>query len=202
MTPQLLSTATGCGLLRAALFAGPLEGAMQRWGINSLVQRGAFLGQVAHESAVLSTLEESLTYTALRLTQVWPSRFPTLASALPFANNPPALAEKAYGKRMGTDTTGDAFKYRGRGLKQLTGKENYISYSLASGADVIVHPELLLLPEVAADSAGWFWSANGCGALADAKNWEGLTRRINGGAVGLAERIVRINRALKALGAV
>jgi putative chitinase len=159
------------------------------------------LGQIAHESASLSVLEESLTYTAFRLTQVWPARFPSLAAAQPFASNTAALAKRVYGGRMGNSTMGDGYRYRGRGLKRLTGKTNYIEYSLASGEDVIVHPNLLLMPGPASDSAAWFWAKNGWSALADTRDWTGLTRRINGGNNGLADRIARINRALKTLGA-
>jgi putative chitinase len=200
MSPQLLSDATGCGLLRASNYAPHIDAAMARWGVSTPLRRAAFLGQIAHESSALTQLEESLTYTAARLTQVWPTRFKSLSDAQPFANNPAALAEKVYGGRMGNDIPGDAFKYRGRGLKQVTGKENYLRYMMAAGADVIVNPDLLLQPQFAADSAGWFWSSNSCNALADARDWTGLTRRINGGTVGLSERFLRIARAMKALG--
>jgi putative chitinase len=203
MSPELLVAAVDCGILRAATYAEPLTKAMQKWGIDTPLRQAAFLGQVAHESASLSTLEESFAYKVKSLMMAWSSRFPTVASALPFAGNkdPKGLAEKVYGGRMGNGTPGDGYRYRGRGLKQLTGKENYLAYMLASGADAIVHPDLLLMPGPASDSAGWFWNKNGCSSFADKREMEGLTRRINGGKNGLADRLVRIDRAMKALGA-
>jgi putative chitinase len=161
----------------------------------------AFVGQLAHESALFSRLEENLTYsTAERLMEVWPSVFPTQEAARPFVKNPAALAEKVYGGRMGNKVAGDAFKYRGRGLIQLTGKEAYVAYMMASGSDAVNNPDALLKPACAADSAGWFWSKNGCNAFADKRDWTGLTRRINGGTKGFTVRIALTQKAMKALG--
>lgn len=199
MHPATLANAIGCTLLTASRFAGPLTDAMQRWGIDSPVRQAAFLGQIAVESMRLSVLEENLSYSAERLCAVWPRRFPTLESAAPFARNPRALANKVYGGRMGNTGPDDGWRYRGRGLKQLTGRDNYEAYSRAAGINAASNPDLLLDPRYAADSAGWFWHANGCGALADARDWRGLTRRINGGETALGERIAAINRALSVL---
>jgi putative chitinase len=199
MSPQTLAAATGCTLLNAARFASALTEAMDRWGIVSTLQRAGFLGNIVVESGGLQRLEENLNYSAERLCAVWPARFPTPAAAAHLARNPEALANSVYGGRMGNTMPGDGWKFRGRGLKQLTGKANYIAYSQASGANVVADPDVLLEPHAAADSAAWFWAANGCGALADAENWAALTRRINGGMNGHTQRVAAINRALRAL---
>jgi putative chitinase len=116
-----------------------------------------------------------------------------------YAGNPPALAERVYGGRMGNKIPGDAWAYRGRGLKKLTGKENYIAYMLAAGVDFVVRPSLLLEPMYAADSASWFWACNGCSALADKGDVKALTMRINGELTGLTERTTQAAAALTAL---
>lgn len=200
MTPDILSACTGCTLLTAGRFSAPLTAAMARWGIDTPLRQAAFLAQVSHESGRLTTLSENLNYSAQRLCAVWPSRFPSPASAQPFANNPQALANKVYGGRMGNTAPDDGWRYRGRGLKQLTGKSNYTAYQQASGKPVLAQPDLLLEPDAASDSAAWFWHANGCNALADRQDWKALTARINGGTLGLAERVALTQRAMKTLG--
>lgn len=199
MSPELLARITSATPPRAALFAAPLAAAMRRWKIDTPVRQAAFLAQISHESGRLLRLEENLNYSAERLIAVWPSRFRTLEAAQPFARNPEALANNVYGNRMGNTLPGDGWRYRGRGLKQLTGKNNYAAYSLAADNEALTKPDILLQPHFAADSAGWFWHANSCNPLADRRDWQGLTRRINGGTVGLADRIAATERALRAL---
>lgn len=172
---------------------------MQRWGIESVIQQAAFLGQISVESGRLSRWDENLCYSAQRLMQIWPRRFPTLAIAEQYANNPEALANFVYGGRMGNTQPGDGWRYRGRGLKQLTGKDNYAGYTMGADVDALSNPDLLLEPTFAADSAGWFWFANGLNSYADARDWPGLTKRINGGLIGLADRVKAIQRAIQAL---
>lgn len=185
MTPAQLRLATGCSECASVAFANPLTVAIRRWEIRHVA---AFLGQVAVESAKLSRLEENLNYTKPeRLMAVWPRRFTTVESALPYVKNAEALANLVYGGRMGNTLHGEGWKYRGRGLKQLTGKDNYAAYQDSTGVQVLDKPELLLSPAYAADSAGWFWHQNKCDAIAD--DVEALTRRINGGLTGLQERI-------------
>ena len=201
LTAPRIADSTGATLLRASLFAPHLAAAMKRWGIDTPLRQAAFLAQIGHESGRLTRLEENLNYSAQRLTQVWPARFPTVAEAQPFAGRPEALANRVYGGRMGNDRPGDGWRFRGRGLKQLTGRDNYTLYARASSHDVVSNPDQLLTPAVAADSAGWFWNANGCNALADKAAWAALTKRINGGTIGLQERIALTARALKAFNA-
>lgn len=166
-----------------------LNNALERWDINTPQRAAMFLAQVAHESGGFRTLVESLHYSATRLLQVWPSRFtPTDAAAMAFDER--AIAERAYGGRLGNgpEGSGDGYNYRGRGLIQLTGRDNYTRCGAALGLDLVGHPELLEQPEYAAQSAGWFWAGRGCNELADAGDYLGITRRINGGTNGQADR--------------
>lgn len=151
------------------------------------------------ESAALSQLEENLNYSAEHLMALGPSRFKTLSAAQLYARNSEKLANAVFGGRMGNTASNDGWRYRGRGLTQVTGKANYSAYSEASRVDVVKWPELLVKPAYAADSAGWFWHARSCNHLADDGDVRGLTRRINGGETGLRERAVLMAQALKAL---
>ena len=174
---------------------------MVKWGINTPLRQAYFLGQIAVESGRLSLVEERLSYAADRLMAVWPSRFPTMGKAIQYSRQPAKLANSVYANRMGNGApeTGDGFRYRGRGLKQLTGKSNYQAYQADTGNLVIAFPDLLLTPALAADSAGWFWSKNGLNALVDRCDVVGITRRVNGGQIGLLERTRCSEQALKAL---
>lgn len=145
-----------------------------------------FVGQILHESSMLEDLEENLNYSAQRLCQVWPSRFPTLESAQPFARNPVALANKVYGGRMGNDETGDGWKYRGRGLIQLTGKDNYRMVEDALGLPLLDQPDLVATRKVALLVAiAWWEKRIPDSALTSVKR---VTRLVNGGQHGLAAR--------------
>ncbi len=150
------------------------------------------LAQVGHESSDLTRLEESLWYSAKRLTQVWPSRFPTIAAAEPYAGNPEALANKTYGGRMGNTSPGDGWAYHGRGPIQITGRYNYRLFEIASGYPVLKYPDTLLEPKVGAASAVWFFVVNVHGDWADVRN---VTKQVNGGYHGLQDRTQRYERA-------
>ena len=167
-------------------------------GINTPNQIAAFLAQCAHESAGFTRLVENLNYSAEALIRVWPSRFLTMQFAMLYHRNPEKIANNVYANRMGNgpESSGDGWKYRGRGLKQLTGKDNYQRCGQALALDLVGNPDLLLSPRPAARSAGWFWKANNCGPLAEAREFELLTKRINGGLIGLADRKARYERAL------
>jgi putative chitinase len=117
-----------------------------------------------------------------------------------FANNPEKIANKVYAGRMGNTEEGDGWKYHGRGVIQLTGRDNYRNCGAALGMDLINHPELLAMPKGAALSAGWFWGKKGLNDLADIKDYETMTKRINGGTLGLEDRVSKINKALEVLG--
>ena len=180
----------------------PLEDTFAKYDINTPERQAAFIGQCAHESGNFKTLEENLNYKPEALMRVWPSRFPDLATAMKYAHNPEAIANKVYGGRMGNgpEETGDGWKYHGRGLIQLTGKENYANCESSIGVDLLSNPNLLNTPEYAALSAGWFWNKKGLNALADAGDFETMTKRINGGTLGLEDRKAKIAKALSVLG--
>ena len=147
-----------------------LNPAMDRFEINSPPRIACFLAQTAHESSQFNRLKESLYYkTASRLMAVWPRRFPNEASAAPYVKNEEKLANVVYGKRMGNGPaeSGDGYRYRGRGLIQITGRSNYTDVGKALGIDLINQPDLLLEPKWAALSAAYFWAGHGLNALAD-----------------------------------
>lgn len=200
MTPELLAAATGCTLMRAALYCQPLTDAMKRWGIDTPLRQAYFLAEIAEETGSLTKLGENLSYSAERMMAVWPKRFPALSLASKYARNPQALANLVYSARGGNTQPGDGWKYRGRGMIQLTFRENYAAYAKASGAPALANPDCLLDPHYAADSAGWFWKTAGCNAYVDRRDIKGLTRRINGGLGNLEERIKCTARACKAFG--
>lgn len=158
-------------------------------GINATPLRLAhFMAQVLHESGGLTIQIESMNYRAERIVEVWPSRFPTVASAQPFAHNPQALADKVYGGRMGNVDPHDGFKYIGRGLLQITGRESYARYGQLLGAPLEATPDLAFDGAWALKIAAEEWHASGCNALADEDNLRKVTRAINGGLIGLASR--------------
>jgi len=159
-----------------------------------------WFGQMGHESGSFRSLVEGMNYTsAARIRATWPSRFPTEQSALPFVRNPEALAERVYGGRMGNVQPGDGFRYRGRGLVHLTGRTNYLTYGDAINQNLVSFPEQAAEPDTAVVLAVAYWQRNGLNALADRRDDMGITRRINGGTHGLADRIARTRRALELL---
>ena len=133
---------------------------------------------------------------------VWPSRFPSLDVADQYANNPEKLANKIYSGRMGNgdEESGEGYAYRGRGLIQMTGKESYANCGSGLGMDFIGNPNWLVDPKYAALSAGWFWNKKGLNSLAEAQDYETMTKRINGGLNGLDDRKAKIVKALSVLG--
>lgn len=166
--------------------------------INTHQRIAAFLAQCAHESGGFTRLVENVNYSAEALMRIWPKRFPNLEFAQKYHRNPEKIANSVYSNRMGngSEVAGDGWKYRGRGLKQLTGKYNYTKCGQALGIDLVNNPDLLLQPLHAARSAGWFWATNNCAELADSGEFEKLTKRINGGLIGLADRKSRYEKCL------
>ena len=161
----------------------------------------AFLAQISHESGAFNFVQEGLNYSAQGLMKTWPKRFPTLAIAKQYARNPQKIANKVYANRMGngTEASGDGYKFRGRGLIQLTGRENYSKFARSVGMTLDQAVAYLETPEGAVASAGWFWDVNKLNVYADKGDFVGLTRRINGGTIGLADRRHHYDIALKAL---
>lgn len=190
----------------AGVFVPALNRAMARYRIDSPVRRAAFIAQVGHESGHLRLLVENLNYSAAGLAATWPSRFSASdgkanALALQLARQPERIANHVYAGRMGNGPTesGDGWRYRGRGLIQLTGRANYGACGSAIGANLLGTPELLEQPEWAALSAAWFWSSNGLNELADAGAFEQITRRINGGTHGQPQRLALWRAGTEAL---
>ena len=178
----------------------PLQAAFDKYDINTLKRQAAFIGQCAHESANFKTLQENLNYSAEGLMKTWPSRFSTKEVADQYARQPAKIAGKVYNGRLGNTSEEEASKYLGRGLIQLTGKENYERCGLAIGVDLLSNPDLLLDPRYAAMSAGWFWNKKGLNELADQQEHGQITKRINGGTIGLDDRIAKTTKAAQALG--
>jgi len=178
----------------------PLQAAFDKYDINTLKRQAAFIGQCAHESNNFKTLQENLNYSAEGLMKTWPSRFSTKEIADQYARNPAKIAGKVYNGRLGNTSEEEAAKYLGRGLIQLTGKENYERCGLAIGVDLLSDPTLLLDPRYAAMSAGWFWNKKGLNELADQQEHGQITKRINGGTIGLDDRIAKTTKAAQALG--
>ena len=178
----------------------PLQAAFDKYDINTPKRQAAFIGQCAHESANFKVLQENLNYSAEGLMKTWPSRFPTKEIADQYARNPAKIAGKVYNGRLGNTSEEEAAKYLGRGLIQLTGKENYERCGSAIGVDLINEPTLLVEPNHAAMSAGWFWNKKGLNELADTQEHGIITKRINGGTLGLDDRILKTTKALSVLG--
>jgi putative chitinase len=188
----------------------PLNDAMDRFEISTPDRAAAFLAQLAHESAETTRLTEGLSYsTADRLCKVWPKRFPTPESAQPYVRNPQGLANFVYANRGGNGdaASGDGYRYRGRGLFQLTFRDNYRMAGDALSLPLVANPDLVATPDVAALTAAHYWQQRGLNALADhqpgdddVKDFEQISIRINGGRVGLPDRKKYWAQAQAALG--
>lgn len=176
-----------------------LNETFNRFGINTARQQAAFIGQCGHECGNFRILEENLNYRAETLCKLWPKRFPTLEFAKQYERNPRKIANNVYSNRMGNrdEASGDGYRFRGRGCIQLTGHANYYHAGQALGVDFVMEPDLVATPKYAALTAGWFWSTHGCNELAEAGNWVALTKKINGGTIGLDDRVAHTNQALE-----
>jgi putative chitinase len=169
--------------------------------INTIPRVAAFLAQCAHESANFTALKENLNYTAASLTRVWPSRFPP-DIAEKYAHNQEMIANRAYCDRMGngSESSGDGWRYAGKGLIQLTGKDNYTLFAESIETPVEQLPEYLGTFEGAVQSACWFWETNNLNQYADSGDILNMTKRINGGTLGLEERTQNYQHAIQVLG--
>lgn len=191
---------------RAENWTAPLNACMAARAIDTSVRQAAYLAQILVESSEFHHVQELLSYSAQRLVAVWPNEFPTEAIAENYSHNPEKLANTVYANRMGNGdvASGDGWKYRGRGLIQLTGRTNYTALSSAMDIDALNDPDLLLQPAGAALSAAWFWNSKQLNELADQAtdaSFEAITKKINGGTNGLAQRCAYWERAKVALGA-
>lgn len=190
-----------------ARYCEALNHAIAECGIDTAARACAFLAQVGHESAQLNRIEENLNYSAQALRKVFPKYFRTPQEASSYAHHPERIANRVYAGRMGngSEEGGDGWKYRGRGLIQITGRDNYVSMSALMGKDLTVWPDALLMPLDACRSAALWWKTNGLNSLADKlvsderKTFETITKRVNGGLNGLEDRWAIYLRAKSAI---
>lgn len=182
--------------------ADPLNATFIKFKIDTPRKQAAFLGQCGHECGNFKIFEENLNYKAATLMKLWPKRFPTLEIANQYAGNPKKIANMVYANRMGNrdEASGDGYRFRGRGAIQLTGYSSYFHAGQALGVDFVMYPDEVATPLYALLTAGWFWSTHGCNELAEAANWVGLTKKINGGTIGLDDRVSHTNLALNVCG--
>ena len=165
-----------------------------KFGINTPLRVAHFLAQCGHESGGFRVTQENLNYSAKGLNGIFRKYFPTEAAAAAYARNPQKIANKVYANRManGSEASGDGYKFRGRGYIQLTGRDNYTQFGKAIGVDIPSNPDLVS-SKYALASAAWFWSKNGLNKLADNGASDtavtSITKRVNGGTIGLADRI-------------
>jgi len=202
--PQIRSGAQWVTQERLDRYGQPLIDAMTRFNINTPQRNAAFLAQVMHESGELKNVVENLNYSVFNLKRVFPKYFPNDDIATMYALRPEKIANRVYANRMGngTEESGDGWRYRGRGLIQLTGHDNYAALTIDLNTDFVMHPELLAQPEYAAMSAAWFWNKHKLNDLADINtlaSFTSITKIINGGTNGLESRMnywINYKRAL------
>jgi putative chitinase len=162
--------------------------------INTPLRLAHFLAQCGHESGGFRLTQENLNYSAKGLNGIFKKYFPTEAAAAPYNRNPQKIANKVYSNRMGngSEASGDGYKFRGRGYIQLTGKDNYTAFGKSIGIDMTVNPDLVA-SQYALLSAAWFFTKNGLHKMADGGATDAvvtsITKRVNGGTIGLADRI-------------
>jgi putative chitinase len=173
--------------------------------VNTLLRLSHFLAQCGHESANFRAVKENLNYSADGLNKTFKKYFPTLESAKDYARQPERIASKVYANRMGNgnEASKDGFKYLGRGFIQLTGKGNYLEFDKSVPEDIMVNPELVATKYPLA-SAAWFWNKNGLNEIADKGATDAvvksITKRVNGGTIGLEDRIQHFNEFYSLLG--
>lgn len=174
MSPEELASALGIPLNRAKRWTEPLSAAMELYDIGTPVRQAAFIAQVGHESGRLVYVKE-----------LWG----------------PTDAQKRYEGRkdLGNTQPGDGFRYRGRGLIQITGRANYSTAADALNEPLIDFPEILEQPDIAALSAAWFWNSRGLNKLADAGDQKAICKRINGGLNGFNDRLILYTKAIEVL---
>jgi len=176
---------------RAEEFAGPLNAAMFHVEINTPLREAMFLAQIAHESGEIRHLVENLNYSAAGLKKTFGKYF-TAQTAATYERQPERIANRVYAGRLGNgdEASGDGWRYRGRGLIQLTGRKNYADCAKVLNIDLVASPAMLEMAEFAAQSAAWFWRERQLNKLADDGDLEAVTRKINGGLNGFDARQV------------
>ena len=200
MEAQQLADAAKIDIGHAEALLPGLEAAIKTADLDTPARLSAFLAQTGHESGGFKFLEENLNYKPETLCRVWPSHF-NEENCHEFSGNPEAIANTAYAGRMGNGDaeTGDGWRYRGRGFLQLTGKENYEHASSDLGFDFVSEPDAVATPEGAALTAAWFWKKHNLNHYVDNNDFTQMTKIINGGTIGLEDRVARFNHAMSVL---
>ena len=175
---------------------------LPEYDINTPARVAAFVAQCAHESGNFAFIKENLNYRAVSLMKTFGKYFPTMDLALQYEKRPEKIANRVYANRMGNgdEASGDGYRFCGRGLIQLTGRDIYTFFAGSLGIPVEDASEYLATFEGAAQSACWFWETNNLNCFADAGDIKGLTRAINGGYIGLEDRIRHYEHALHVMG--
>ena len=175
---------------------------LEKYEINTKERAAMFLAQCGHESNSFTVMKENLNYSVDGLLKVFPRYFPTRVLAESYARQPEKIANRVYANRMGNkdETSGDGWKFRGKGLIQLTGHDNVAAFAASVGKTIDEAILYLETKEGALESACWYWSKNGLNKLADVKDIVSSTKRINGGTIGLTDRQARFEKALTILG--
>jgi putative chitinase len=196
MNSEQLAQAAGCTPAIAEKWFQHLVSAMAKYNIGTPARKAAFIAQISHESGRFSAIEEDLNYSAEGLLKTFHTHF-TAADAQRYAHHPMLIANRAYADRMGNgnEASGDGWKYRGRGLIQITGRDEYKVCGADLGLNLTDNPDPLLFPRYAALSAAWYWSVNGCNELADLDHFSAITKKINGGLEGQADRLALFAKA-------
>jgi putative chitinase len=203
---QLQAAMPGMSAAKAQELLPAVNKAMQEYGIQTKEQKAMFLAQIGHESGSLRTLKENTNYSAAGLRATFPKRFaptPGKPNAEDYARQPEKIANYVYANRNGNgpESSGDGNRYRGRGALQLTGKANYEAAGKALGLDLVNHPELLEKPDIALRASAWWFKSHGLNEKVANNPGDvlGVTKVINGGTNGLADRESRYQKALQAL---
>jgi putative chitinase len=185
----------------------PFNETFERFGIITPAQQASWIGQCGHECGNFRIMEENLNYRAPTLLKLFPQNPKrvwgfTPESAAAYEKQPVRIANRIYGNRMGNrdEASGDGFRFRGSGFLQLTGMNNFYHAGQALGVDFIMQPELVRTPMYAAQTAGWFWQTQRLNQYADSGDILTMTKRINGGTIGLEDRKKHIEHALHVLG--
>ena len=183
------------------IWVDPLNETFERFQIVTPEEQACFIGQFSYESNHFKSLEENLNYRPETLMQLWPKRFPSHDEAMKYAHQPEKIANHIYSNRMGNrdEASGDGWRFRGSAICQLTGHDNFYHAGQALGIDLISNPDLARQPKDAAAIGGWFWATHGCNQLAEAKDYNGLTKRINGGLFGAEQRVMVMQQAERVL---
>ena len=200
MNAQQLAAAASCSISVATSWIDFLNAAMTRYDITTPLRQAGFIGQITEETGDFLQLSENLNYSGSRLAAIFPTHFHNDTEQ--YAHRPQMIANRVYANRdgNGNEASGDGWKYRGSGLIMLTFRDNYAKYGALAGHDLIANPDLLRMAgQLCADVAASYWQHHGCNELADKSDWVSITKEINGGTNGIADRINNTQHALGVL---